>query len=68
MKYLICTILFLSSCGVEVEGLHDIKVIHEVNVDSIKPYITAYCSVANTDPDDITACVTLEIGKLLEKL
>lgn len=68
MKYAICALVFLSSCGVEVTGFRDVKVTHEINVDSIKPYITAYCEIANTDPEDITACVNLEIGKLIGKL
>lgn len=68
MKYLLAACVFLCGCGVEVSGIHDIKVIHEVNVDSIKPYITAFCSISNTEAEDIAACVNLEIGKLLGKL
>lgn len=61
-------LLMLTGCGIEVSGLRDVKVIHEVNVDSIKPYITAFCGLGNNTPEDIEACVNLEIGKLLGKL
>jgi hypothetical protein len=71
LTVLACVLLMLSTgCGVDVnvEGLRDVKVIHEVNVDSIKPYITSYCGLGNNTPEDIEACVNLEIGKLLGKL
>lgn len=61
-------LLLLSSCGVEVKGLRDVKVTHEVSVTAVIPYITAYCELGNHTPEDIQACVNVEIGKLLSKI
>lgn len=61
-------LLFLSSCGVEVKGLRDVKVTHEVNVTAVIPYITAYCELGNSTPEDVQHCVNVEIGKLLSKI
>jgi hypothetical protein len=68
MKYAIVALIALSGCGVEVTGLRDVKVTHEVSVDSVKPYIIAYCSMGSTDPAQIEACVNYEIGKLISKI
>lgn len=68
MKYFIVAALLFTGCGIKVEGPEDVRVIHEVSVDSILPYISAYCELGNSTPADIQACVNVEIGKLLGKL
>jgi hypothetical protein len=62
------TLVALTGCGVDVKGLRDVKVTHEVNMDALTPYVTAYCELANTEPEDVEACVKTEIGKLLSKI
>jgi hypothetical protein len=67
MKYLI-PLFLLSGCGVDVKGLRDVKVTHEINVDSIEKYVQAYCELGNELPGEIEACVNAEIGKILSKI
>jgi hypothetical protein len=80
MKLIIVSlILVLFGCGanVDVRGLHDVKVIHEVSVDNLIPYVRAYCTAAYAAfqgevlpnmPDPVESCIELEIGKLISKM
>lgn len=66
MRYLVAMALVLTGCGIKIEGPDDIRVIHEVNVDALTPYLVAYCEAGgNTTPEDIQACVDAEIGKII---
>jgi hypothetical protein len=57
-----------SGCGIKIDGPGDVRVIHEVNVEGLIPYISAYCGLANEEPEDLQACIDQEIGKLISKL
>lgn len=78
MKYII-VMLTLAGCGasVNVNGLHDVKVIHEISVDNLLPYIRAYCQKEAEQelgdqlpnyPNAVENCVQIEVGQLINKL
>jgi hypothetical protein len=57
-----------TGCGVKVEGINDVKVVHEINVAQLTPYLEAYCGLTNSTQEELDACVSLELGKLITKL